>query len=408
MFESERDGNWEIYTMNPDGSAETRLTKNTVDDYTPVWSPDGKKILFASERNGNGEIYVMNTDGTGQKRLTNDPAWDYDAVWSPDGTKIAWETERHLASCPPTRDSWRCNEIYVMNADGSGQTRLTTNTAGDYEAHWSPDGSKIVFESERDGNFEIYVMNADGSGQTKLSNHQAADYDPIWSPDGNKIAFESERDGQQEIYVMNADGSVQTNLTNNSSPDYLADCCYPRQSWSPDGSKIAFATERHGPDEIYVMNADGSAQTRLTNNTVGDWDPIWSPDGTQIAFESNRDGDDDELYLMNPDGTGVTRLTSSAGGDYDMEWGSSPPTPETTITAKPKASTTDPTPTFRFESSMSGSTFQCKLDSGSFKPCTSPKTYGKLKPGKHTFSVRAVAAGAKDPTPAKATWKIKP
>ena len=171
-FESERDGNLEIYAMNPDGSDQTRLTNNTVDDYNPVWSPDGTKILFASERDGNGEIYAMDADGSNQTRLTTNDAWDYDAIWSPDGTKIAFETERHAQSCPPNPETWRCNEIYVMDADGSNQIRLTNNSAGDYDPHWSPDGTQLVFESERDGNFEIYVMAADdGNPRTNLSDH---------------------------------------------------------------------------------------------------------------------------------------------------------------------------------------------------------------------------------------------
>ena len=115
---------------------------------------------------------------------------------------------------------------------------------------------KITFMSSRDGNAEVYVMNADGSGQTRLTkNNQTWDYCPAWSPDGSKIAFESDRDGNWEIYVMNADGSEQTRLTNNPEEDYSP-------AWSPDGSKIAFMSKRDGNYEIYVMNADGSEQTR--------------------------------------------------------------------------------------------------------------------------------------------------
>jgi len=164
------------------------------------------------------------------------------------------------------------DEIYVMNADSTAQTRLTNNTANDFNPSWSPDGAKIAFTSDKDFLFEIYVMNPDGTGQTRLTNNTADDFASSWSPDGAKIAFVTNRDGNFEIYVMNADGSGQTDLSNNAADDRF------RASWSPDGAKIAFVTNRDGNfEEIYVMNADGTAQTRLTNNTASDFGPDWGP-----------------------------------------------------------------------------------------------------------------------------------
>jgi TolB protein len=197
--------------------------------------------------------------------------------------------------------------------------------ASDYATGWSPDGTKILFFSDRDlayQNYDIYVMSVDGSGVVRLTSNPNEDvrdnWWPSWSPDGSKIAYGSNKDSLYwtDIYVMNADGSGQTRLTDNSAG-------YSDQpNWSPDGSRIAFESSRDGNHEIYVMNADGSGQTNLTNNPRTDDSPDWSPDGSQIIFSSNRDGSSPDwikgIYVMNADGSGVTRLTND--GDYWPDW----------------------------------------------------------------------------------------
>jgi Tol biopolymer transport system component len=261
------------------------------------------KIAFESIRDGNVEIFVMNADGTGQTNLTNNPAADDDPGFSPDGTKIAFVS---------TRDGNR--EIYVINADGTNPTRLTNDPADDIQPGFSPDGTKIAFASNRAGNRDIYVMNVDGTTPTRLTSHPAADRAPAFSPDGTKITFRSDRDGNGEIYLMNADGTGQTNLTNNPAEDFAP-------GFSPDGTKIAFASTRAGNDEVFVMNADGTDQTNITNSPLGDNYPAFSPDGTRIAFRSARDGNR-EIYVMNADGSNQTRLTNDAAEDLDPDWGS--------------------------------------------------------------------------------------
>jgi Tol biopolymer transport system component len=256
------------------------------------------KIAFVSDRDGNSEIYTMDTDGGGQTRLTEDAGEDFLPAWSPDGQRIAFVS---------TRDG--NSEIYVMNADGSGQTRLTNSTAGDLAPAWSRDGSQIGFVTNRDGNDEIYLMNADGSNQTNLTNHPADDASFSFSPDGRLIAFSSKReDSQYEIYTMGSMGSIgstPTRLTTSEGDDV-------NPSWS--SQRIAFQSNRDDTDELYSMSATGQNQIRLTNNADLDIDPSQPTDGTRISFSTSRD-DNLEIYLMNGDGTGLTRLTTNSAND---------------------------------------------------------------------------------------------
>ena len=253
------------------------------------------KITFHSNRDGDYEIFVMNADGTAQTQLTHNFSDEFDPTWSSDGRQIGF-----------TSFADGDGEIFVMNADGSGITQLTDNVFQDFGPIWSPDGKKIAFISNRDGDTEIFVMNTDGTGVTQLTHNGVINIATAWSPDGKQILFSSYRDGDSEIFVMNADGTGVKQLTDNTASDEG-----DHAGWSPDGSRIVFSSDRDGGDlDIFVMNADGTGVTQLTHNDfVTDDDPYWSPDGEHIAFQSNRTGDE-EIYIMNPDGSGVTQVTN--------------------------------------------------------------------------------------------------
>lgn len=217
--------------------------------------------------------------------------------WSPDGSTIVYHSDRDGNG-----------EIYQMNRDGTENKQLTDHPASDGYPCWSPDGSQILFDSERAGNFDIWVMNADGSDPRQLTDSPGKDLAAAWSPDGSKIAFMSDRVGAFQIYLMNADGSDQQRMT------MIYTNWFPR--WSPDGKRLAFHVRR----DIHVLEMDASSLTRLTTDPQNGMYPTWSPDGNRIAFMSWRDGNT-EVYTMAADGTDQTRLTYSQVGDsIDPRW----------------------------------------------------------------------------------------
>ncbi|MEO0563640.1 MAG: PKD domain-containing protein, partial [Chloroflexota bacterium] len=256
-FISERDGNREVYVMNADGTNQVRITNNGAQDSQPDWSGNDE-LAFVRD----GSIHVASSDGSNERVLSADggttPLAGNFPRWSPDSSRILFTSEQDGNS-----------EVYVINADGSGQTRLTTSDTEDTQADWSPDGSRILFVSARDGNREIYVMNADGTNPVRLTTSDTDDVQPAFSPDGTLVAFASDRDGNREIYVMNADGTNQVRITNNGATD-------AQVAWTTDG-RLLFASERDGNREIYVMNVDGTNLTRLTENGVFDTQPTFKP-----------------------------------------------------------------------------------------------------------------------------------
>ena len=288
------------------------LSRNDAVDVLTAWSSDGRQALFYTRRDGRWQVYQMDADGSNPVNLSNNSANDSFPSWSPDGRQILFYTHRDGN-----------NEIYLMNADGSDPVNLTNNPANDRQASWSPDGNQIVFESDRDGNSEIYVMNADGSNLSNLTDDESSDRDPSWSPGGKQIAFSSTRDGPRDIYVADEDGSNLRQLTDHSEFHGLP-------FWSPDGQRMTFTSTRDLTvwAELYMVNPDGAELVRLTHNPNWDGAGIWAPGGRKVAFLSYRTGNGDiylldlesDQVILNPDERGVvfegqTALEVEASGE---------------------------------------------------------------------------------------------
>ena len=259
-FYSLRDGNFEIYTIDPDGGNPLNLTRDLALDWLPAWSPDGTRIAFVSDRDGNEEIYTMNADGSDLIRLTHDAGVDRGPAFSPDGQRIAFYSERSGTGV-----------IYLMNADGSGATPLTADATQSELPKWSPDGRQILFQSRRDGDWDVYVMNADGSGLRNLTHNAVVDTSPDWSPDGREIVFASNRDSDHyEVYVMSADGLDARRVTQGA-----ANCWTP--AWSADGSYLYAACKMESVYQLVRVRSDGRDLQRLTSSEGHDQAPDSQP-----------------------------------------------------------------------------------------------------------------------------------
>ena len=289
VFHSGRAGNVRIFSMNADGTEQTQLTRTPTYDFDPVWSPNGKQIVymrFPESCCGNPVIMVMNADGTGITQLTDGSSSDWIPLWSPNGKQIAFRSDRVGG----------VDDVYVMNADGSNLTRLTTNAYVQNVAAWSPNGKQIAFVSYRDyilkgdaGDLDLFVMNADGTGITPLTDNNVDDGGDHagWSPNGKQFVFASRRDGgDRDIFVMNANGTSVRQLTGVGGD--VADDNNP--VWSPNGKRIAFNSTRDGNEEVYTMSIDGSDQRRLTRNPSNDAVPSW----VSGKVRSGEDGNDDD------------------------------------------------------------------------------------------------------------------
>jgi dipeptidyl aminopeptidase/acylaminoacyl peptidase len=266
-------------------------------------------LLVASGQRHEMTLFAMQPRNNGD-RLPLNYGTDQGASYSPDGTRIAFMNNYDGDF-----------EICVMNADGTGVRQLTKNSAVDAYPTWSPDGSKIAFTSNRDGDLDIYVMNADGSDQINItSDDPASDDFPRWSPDGRFIAIETDHYGGVSVALLTPDGKLQATVGSVAYATFFG-------SWSPDGKSLLVDSDSGGDFDIYRYDLYGGGPLQwslmqpkvVSDDNAAEGSAIWSPDGKQIAFSSNRDGDF-EIYVMNADGGPQRQITHNNVDDIVEDW----------------------------------------------------------------------------------------
>ncbi|MFC2088161.1 T9SS type A sorting domain-containing protein [Calditrichota bacterium] len=259
----------------------------------PLNGSGGGIIAFVSDRDGSHEIYLMNADGSTQTRVTNDSGFDFGLSWSPDGQRLAFISSLHSGF-----------ELYVMdvvditNAVFSNPLRLTNNSVMDMSPTWSPDGTKIAYTSGGSG---IVIMDMVNSNITTVNTSSVVGSQPSWSPVDNIISFSGLSGSNQNIYKINVNSTNQEQVTFHNS-DLVPD-------WSPDGTKIAYVTTNNGAEDIYIIDSDGSGDRRLTTSPENDFVPSWSPQGNRIVYEGSVNGVD-QICVIDTNGSNYQQLTS--------------------------------------------------------------------------------------------------
>jgi Tol biopolymer transport system component len=266
-------GNYQLYVVNADGTDPTNIT-GAMGVVHFAWSPDGKMLALTTSQKGNDyDVFIVNADGTSLRPVVESPLAEYGPQWSPDGTRIAFERWPLRDGDPGTPD------LFVLDVVSGEINPLVTSPGWDTSVAWSPDGDRLAFVRGDDRDEEIYVVNADGTGERQLTDIAGGGAErPAWSPDGTKLTFVAHDQEQWDVWVANDDGSGATRLTPTERYDGPA-------VWSPDGSFLAFTAtditdggDKTGTYDVYTIRPDGTDERRVTSGSFAmGWDLDWQP-----------------------------------------------------------------------------------------------------------------------------------
>lgn len=307
----------EVFVLDLATGEATNLTNSPGADYAPAASPDGSQIVFISERDevdkgaylGYG-VYIMDADGANVSLVADDVMSDTTPRWSPDGAWIAYIAAPEESDAPT---GLTC-ALYIVRPDGADFRQLTSlEYCAEASLRWSPDGASLVFSAHAN----IYTLNIESGLETHLLPEPDGEYAPSFSPDGSQIVFVTNRDDDDEIYTINADGSDPVRLTSQAGSDVG-----PR--WMPDGAQIVYGADSENIGNLHIINADGSDNHALTDDELFKYSWVVSPDGSLIAFVGDQDniGGGDALYLINLEGEylGEPIYIESVDDIWDLSW----------------------------------------------------------------------------------------
>ncbi len=307
---SDKDGDFDLYTVDENGGNRTRMTNSSGDDVQPDWSPDGSKIAFASDQaSAVHQVYWMDVKTGHQQKLTQSNFDTRYPRWSPDGTQVAFRSAvvdrgRPIGS----------RQIWQVRADGTGLKSLINDGDRNDDHVFSPDIKQIAFTSSRDDNTDIYTFDRDSLQTLRLTRDPSADYQSNWSPDGKHLVFVSQRTGNADIHRINAKGGGVVNLTRSETDETMP-------AWSPRGDTICFVrkvgNDVLGRREIRVMDSNGNRQMRLDYIPYSNIFPAWSPQGDKIAFVNwpERLNRAFRIYTIDMDGQNKRLLFETSDGE---------------------------------------------------------------------------------------------
>ncbi len=304
MFHSFRTGNLQIFRLDGvEGSASAKLidlSNSAAMDSRPSRSPDDSMVVFQSNRNGNVELYLTDSLGNAQTRLTTTKSNNVNAMFGPDNQSVIYQSDRN--------GNW---DIYLLNVKTGVDRQLTSSTADDINPYWSPDKDWVVFQSNRSGSWNVYLLNiSTGTEYTVTSFAEDAIF-PSWSPNGQQLAFLSNLDGNWELFVSDLHGKNLRQITTAGNAG--------NASWSPDGNRIAYQVSVGSNTDVYTYNLATNVEYKLTNSQGINSAPTWDCGGANVSFTSTSSGNPD-IYSVPWNGGAISYITNNPATDKWSEW----------------------------------------------------------------------------------------